>query len=60
MVDEKLHKIIDKYMLAFIDEYEAAFNELPSELIRNVWMAGFVDGCSAIDEGLKARLDARR
>lgn len=45
---EDLNKIIDSYLLRFLDEFEEAHGRLPSEQDRAVWMAGFIDGCYAI------------
>ena len=56
MIDhDDMNRIIDQYALKFIDEYAVAFGELPSENIRRIWMAGFIDGCDAVSQALRMK-----
>lgn len=52
MTGEELNKILDQYMLLFLDDYEAEFGHLPNEIEKNLWMRGFIDACQAIHEAL--------
>lgn len=52
---EEMNKIIDQYLLAFLDDFEEAFGRLPDEIEKSLWMAGFVDGMSAVKKVLSIR-----
>ena len=52
---EEMNKIIDQYLLAFLDDFEEAFGRLPDEIEKSLWMAGFVDGMYAVQKALGMR-----
>lgn len=60
MLDEEMNKIIDRYMLNFLDEFEAAFKRLPDEQEKRLWMVGFIDGCEAIGEAIRPTIFKER
>jgi hypothetical protein len=54
MINEDLqNQIINKYMLAFLDDYLEAYGVLPSQDIVRIWQSGFIDGCNSIGEALR-------
>jgi len=48
-------KIIDKYALAFLDEFQEIFGYLPNDKELSLWKSGFMDGCNAIGEAIQNR-----
>lgn len=56
MNTEELNRILDQYMLLFLDDYEAEFGQLPDEIQKNLWMRGFIDACHAIHEALSRKI----
>ncbi len=48
--------IIDKYALAFLDEFQEIFGYLPNDKELSLWKSGFMDGCNAIKEALENRV----
>lgn len=56
MTGEELNKILDQYMLLFLDDYEDEFGRLPNEIEKNLWMRGFIDACQAIHHALSRGL----
>ena len=48
-------KIIDKYALAFLDEFQEIFGYLPNDKELSLWKSGFMDGCNAIKEAMENR-----
>lgn len=55
--DDQLNRILDASMLTFLDEFEAEFGKLPSELEKHLWMRGFIDACQAIQQATRSLLD---
>lgn len=55
---EDLNKILDLYMLEFLDDFEAEFGRLPTPMEKGLWMRGFVNACQAIQEATLRGLDA--
>jgi hypothetical protein len=49
-------KIIDKYALAFLDEFQEIFGYLPNDKELSLWKSGFMDGCNAIKETMENRI----
>jgi hypothetical protein len=56
MLDENMDKIIDSYMLAFLDDFEVTYKRLPNEEEKRLWMIGFINGCEAIGEAIQPTL----
>ena len=56
MTGEELNKILDQYMLLFLDDYEDEFGRLPNEIEKNLWMRGFIDACQAIHYALSREI----
>ena len=54
-LSEQMNKVIDQYLLTFLDDFEEAFGKLPNEIEKSLWMAGFVDGMSAVKQVLSIR-----
>lgn len=50
-----IDNIIDKYALAFLDEFQEIFGYLPNDKELSLWKSGFMDGCNAIKEALENR-----
>jgi len=50
-----IDKIIDKYALAFLDEFQEIFGYLPNDKELSLWKSGFMDGCNAIKEAMENR-----
>lgn len=55
LTPEQMDKIIDQYSLRILDEYEAEYGKLPTDIELAMWRIGFVDGVSAIGEALLAQ-----
>jgi hypothetical protein len=54
MINEDIqNQIINKYMLAFLDDYVEAYGVLPSQDTLRIWQSGFIDGCNSIGEALR-------
>ena len=50
-----IDNIIDKYALAFLDEFQEIFGYLPNDKELSLWKSGFMDGCNAIKEAMENR-----
>jgi hypothetical protein len=55
-MSEEVDQTIDKYALAFLDEFQEIFGYLPNDKEFSLWKSGFMDGCSAIKEVLQNRV----
>ena len=51
-----VNNIIDKYALAFLDEFQEIFGYLPNDKELSLWKSGFMDGCNAIREAMENRI----
>lgn len=45
-------RIIDAAMLSFLDDFEAEFGRLPSEIEKHLWMRGFIDACTLLETAM--------
>lgn len=55
MNSELVDRLLDYKILIFLDEFEAEFGKLPSELQKAIWCRGFVDACEAIIAAMKEK-----
>jgi len=53
--EDQRNKLIDEYMLTFIDSYASMFGHLPDEDVVRVWQIGFINACTAL--GVAIRLE---
>jgi hypothetical protein len=49
---EQANRVLDAYLLSFLDDYEYEFGKLPSKEEQSIWTRGFIDGCLALTQSL--------
>lgn len=49
---EQIDKIIDRYALRFLDEFEEDMGKLPTDLELAIWRVGVIDGIEATQAAL--------
>lgn len=49
---ENMNKIIDSYVLKFLDNYASTYGILPDTSLVEIWRLGFINGCQAVSDAL--------
>lgn len=50
-----VNDILDRYLLRFLDNFEAIFERLPNNAEKALWSSGFLDGMYAMMDAIEIK-----